>query len=136
METLLLSIHPRHSKNILEGRKLVELRKRPVDLDRSRYLLIYETLPMASIVGYCQPFEVVSGNSDFWCTHVKSLCLNDKQIKDYLGAKLGYGIKLMCPQKITPIPLTKLRELGITPPQSYRYLSSELVEKLGVSFHA
>ena len=53
MDTLLISLHPRHSQNILSGKKTIELRKtnpRPVDK-----VLIYETLPTASIVGW---FEV------------------------------------------------------------------------------
>lgn len=47
---------------------------------------------------------------------------------------MGYGIKLRNPQRITPIPLPKMRELGITPPQGYRYLQDADLEKLGIKF--
>ncbi len=47
METLLISLHPRHSQNILAGKKTIELRKRPVDLSRFDHILIYETLPQS-----------------------------------------------------------------------------------------
>lgn len=51
-------------------------------------------------------------------------------IDEYLGGKVGYGIKLKDPQEINPIPLSKMKELKIKPPQCYRYLSDELVDQL------
>jgi hypothetical protein len=45
---------------------------------------------------------------------------------------MGYGIKIKNPQKITPILLSKMREIGILPPQSLRYLSDIDLQNLGI----
>jgi predicted transcriptional regulator len=70
MKTLLISIHPRHSQNILAGRKSIELRKRPFkQKDGSPvfdHLLIYETHPTAAIVGYCKAVEIMEKSSLEW----------------------------------------------------------------------
>lgn len=145
MKTLLISIYPRHSQNILAGRKSIELRKSPFKqkdgspvFDR---LLIYETHPTSAIVGYCKAVEVMEKSSFEWTRDYKdNLCLTSKEIYDYLhdhmGGRMGFGIKLRNPQKITPIPLSRMRELGISAPQGYRYISAEMIEKLGIEFNA
>lgn len=134
METLLISLHPRHSQNILEGRKTIELRKkRPRDC---HYILIYETLPTAAIIGYCNAEEIVGRYTDQWCYDFASkLCLTPTEIRNYLGDRMGYGIRVKNPQRITPIPLSKMREVRILPPQGFRYLSDTDLEKLGVKFN-
>lgn len=145
MKTLLISIHPRHSQNILAGRKSIELRKRPFkQKDGSpvfNYLLIYETHPTAAIVGYCKAVEVMEKSSLEWVRDYKdNLCLKPREIYDYLhdhmGGRAGFGIKLRNPQKITPIPLSRMKELGISAPQGYKYLSNEMIEKLGIELNA
>lgn len=63
METLLISLHPRHAQNILSGKKIIELRKKGVREDRYGttfdYILIYETLPTAAIIGVCEAGEIL-----------------------------------------------------------------------------
>ncbi len=150
MDTLLISLHPRHSKNIFNKKKTIELRKRlprvgqqfkinepgsTSFLPKFDFILIYETVPTAQIVGFCRAIEVVEKDAQSWCDFKDSLRLTSREIWDYLGDRMGCGIKLRKPQKITPIPLLKMRELGIVPPQSYRYLSEELIAKLGVKFN-
>jgi type I restriction enzyme S subunit len=142
METLLISLHPRHSQNIFSGKKTIELRKikpRVKSLDNAlafHNILIYETTPIAEIIGYCEAVELLCKDAQTFCNNYRnSLRLDSREIWDYLGDRTGYGIRIQNPQKITPIPLLKMRELGIVPPQSYRYLSEELVNKLGVKFN-
>lgn len=149
METLLISLHPRHAQNILSGKKTIELRKKELrtrleDADTSlgyrrsltfNRILIYETLPTAAIIGSCEVAGVICKNAQTFCNdYQSSLCLTAREIWDYLGDKAGYGIRIKNPQKITPIPLSKMREVGINPPQGYRYLNDEMIEKLGIKF--
>ena len=141
METLLISLHPRHSKKVFSGEKTIELRKRPVRKDNKMrltfdHILIYETLPTAAIVGYCKTTcRVFYKNAQDYCNnHQKRLCLTSREIWEYLGDRMGYGIEIKNPQRITPIPLSKMRELKILPPQGFRYLSDTDLEKLGVKF--
>lgn len=129
MDTLLISLHSRHSKNIFDGKKTIELRKKGVrKVDR---ILIYETLPTAAIIGYCQAGEVLCNDAQTFCTNYQSsLCLTAREIWDYLGNRMGYGIRIKNPQRIKPISLSKMKELGIAPPQSYHYLSEKHLEEL------
>lgn len=141
METLLISLYPRHANNILSGRKIYELRKNPPRFQRGLNslafgkILIYATMPIGAIVGICDPFSVTEQNASMWCNYSDQLCLSHEEIKNYLGDRMGYGIRIRKPKKITPIPLSKMREVGILPPQGYRYLTEADLEKLGVKFN-
>jgi predicted transcriptional regulator len=144
MDTLLISLHPRHCQNILAGNKTIELRKRspkaikPVFfpgnkqglIPKFKKILIYETNPTAAIVGLTTPTEILEHTCSEWHEFTSELCLSVSEIEEYLGGYCGWGIKVENPQLITPIPLSKMRDLNITPPQGYRYLSDELVEQL------
>lgn len=77
MTTLLLPLHPQHSKNILDGKKTIELRKvsprheLPDFLPSGKFnrngillpsffqILIYETKPTAAIVGIVKPVKTL-----------------------------------------------------------------------------
>jgi predicted transcriptional regulator len=144
MDTLLISLHPRLCQNILAGNKTIELRKRspkaikPVFfpgnkqglIPKFKKILIYETKPTAAIVGLTTPTEIIEHTCSEWHEFTSELCLSVSEIEEYLGGYCGWGIKVENPQLITPIPLSKMRDLNITPPQGYRYLSDELVEQL------
>ena len=140
MEALLISLHPRHSQNIFAGKKTIELRKRGVREENRQpafdRILIYETTPTAEIVGYCEAVEILCKDAQTFCNNYQSsLCLNSREIWDYLGDRMGYGIRIRNPKRIMPIPLSKMREVGILPPQGYRYLNDEMIEKLGIKFN-
>lgn len=148
MNTLLLSFYPQYSQYILAGKKTIELRKvspkheLPDFLPSGKFnrngillpsffqILIYETKPTAAIVGIVKPAEILQHTCSEWHKFTSQLCLSMHDIEEYLGGRCGYGIKLKDPQKINPIPLSKMKELKINPPQGYRYLSDELVDRL------
>jgi len=139
MDTLLISLHPRHCQNILAGKKTIELRKRAPKHRKNKpnfskpnfsKILIYETKPTAAIVGLTTPTEILEHTCSEWHEFTSELCLSVSEIEEYLGGYCGWGIKVENLQLITPIPLSKMRDLNITPPQGYRYLSDELVEQL------
>ncbi len=138
MSTLLLSLHQQHSQNILDGKKTIELRKtspqhykhQGITLPKFTQILMYETKPTAAIVGKVTPVEILEQTCTEWHKFTSELCLSMYDIEEYLGGRCGYGIKLKDPQKINLVTLPKMKELGINPPQCYRYLSDELVEQL------
>lgn len=135
MDTLLISLHPRHCQNIMSGQKTIEIRKRAPkhkkDKPNFSKILIYETKPKAAIVGSIVPVEIIERTCGEWYNFTSELCLSVNEIEEYLSGYCGWGIKVENPQPIiTPIPLVKMRELNITPPQGYRYLSDKLVEQL------
>jgi predicted transcriptional regulator len=104
--------------------------------------LIYEILPTASIVGWFEVSGVLVHKSDEWTEKTdwciarqEDLQLTREEILNYLGQKPGYGIVIWQPKRITLILLLKMREVGILPPQGYRYLSEEDINRLGVKFN-
>ncbi len=145
METLLISLHPRHSQNIFSEKKTIELRKKSPRMQPNGdrvfsnqpacdRVLIYETVPTGEIVGWFLASSVMSMSKVAWHEYTSQLCLTESEIDGYLN-EIGYGIVVWRPQRITPIPLSKMRELNIVPPQGYRYLNEEMIEKLGIKFN-
>lgn len=55
---ILISLEPRHAESILSGRKRVELRKRPMNVDAGTTVWIYAKLPVGSVVGKAKVSEV------------------------------------------------------------------------------
>lgn len=148
MTTLLLSLHPQHSHNIFAGKKNIELRKvcpkhkLPELLPSGKFnrngilvpnftqILIYETKPTEAITGIVKPVEILEHTCREWHKFTSELCLSIYDIDEYLSGRCGYGIRLKDPKKINPVPLAKMKELKINPPQGYRYLSDELAVQL------
>lgn len=130
MDTLLISLHPRHSQNIFSKKKTIELRKRQPRLTDK--VLVYETLPTAAIIGWFEVSGILVYKQIEWIGKQDDLQLTEQEINDYLDHKSGYGIVVYQPRKIPPIGLRKMREVGILPPQGYRYLADADLEKLGV----
>ena len=95
MDTLLISLHPRHSQNIFAGKKTTELRKTKPRMRKleSRLvqkkslafwnILIYETTPNSEIVGYCQTWDWSALLASEWTKHSTDLCLSGEEIENY-----------------------------------------------------
>ena len=70
-DQILISLEARHAENIMLGRKLVEFRRRPMNVKPGATIWIYAKLPVGSIVGYAsvtavhmharQPYGGISG---------------------------------------------------------------------------
>ena len=130
MKTLLISLHPRHSKNILAGFKTIELRKKfPEDVKR---VFFYETTPTQAIVGCFAVKETRLLKPIEWCSFHYELRLTHDEIKNYLKDKEGIGVFVENVQRTWYVNLERMKEANINPPQSYIYLSDEMIEKLGV----
>ena len=133
MKTLLISLHPRHSQNILSSRKTIELRKKfPQDVKR---VFFYETAPTQAIVGCFTVKETRLLKSIEWCDFHYELRLTHGEIKNYLKDKEGIGVFIENVQRTWWVNLEKMKEAGINPPQNYTYFSDEMIEKLGVKFN-
>jgi predicted transcriptional regulator len=133
MKTILISIHPRYCRLILSGEKTIELRKQNLNHDITK-VMIYETRPKASIIASFKIKSTIIGDAYWFSKHYqKSLQLSEEEIKHYLGDRTGYGLEIYELNKlITPVPLEKMRETGINPPQNFIYLSSQQLQNLGI----
>ena len=136
MATLLISLYERHSENILNGLKTIELRKsKPKCLLENNNLpcniFFYQTKPVSAIVGHANVIEIEKFSAFQWCEKKENLCLTEEEIITYLKEKEGYGLRIANPRRLkTPISLDEMKKWGIIPPQGYYYLSSEMAFKL------
>lgn len=137
-QTLLLSVHPRYVSLMLAGEKTVEIRrKRPTALPGA-LVLIYATAPTSQVVAVGVLDDMVSGGADaLWRRFGDKACLTRRAMRDYLrGASRPTALFLRAIAGLTaPISLTHLQYSipDFQPPQSYRFLSRELLERLDLS---
>lgn len=129
MRTLLISIHKRHSQNIILGKKTIELRK--TEPKRFETGIIYETSPTKAIVAKFKIANIFQETVHDLQFRQEELQLNFEEIQDYLTKGAGWCIRIGEVKKLkTPISLERMRELKIFPPQCYKYLTNEQFNKL------
>lgn len=130
--TLLISLHQHHSKNVFEGKKDIELRKQKPRVATIKNVLIYETKPTGAIVGEfflknitrLELAEIIKNYKD-------NICLSSEEIENYLTDGFGWCISIEAVKKFKkPIPLSRMQELKIKPPQGYLYLTDDQVKAL------
>lgn len=127
---LLLSIRPRFAKEIISGRKQVELRRIRPAVGPGDEMVIYETSPTSAIVGRAIVEGVLAAKPDVLWKVIGSVSgVSQAEFAAYFrGTRLGYAIKLRTIDSLnTPISLRSLRKVapGFAPPQSYHYLREE-----------
>ena len=136
----LLPIHPRHSQAILDGTKVVELRRRWLTKHKVTAVAMYETAPTKTIVGV---FELRALHFDsgrnIWVKWQHCAGVEYKEFLKYFGVSYEWG-SFMSPgpgyaleigevyRFVEPVPLGAL---GITsPPHSAQYLDDVQAEAL------
>lgn len=141
MNTLLISLKPRHCKNVFNGKKTMELRKRsPKSYSNPdgkiypefTHIIIYQSV-RHEIVGTVECGEIITRHKDEWSEdEIESLCISKDEIIAYTGNKKGVGIKIFNPRLFnTPIPVrVMIHDFGIRPPQQFKYLDSDLSREL------
>lgn len=130
---LIISIKPQYAEKIFSGEKTIELRKsKPLRSPENGYMLIYVTSPIKEIWGICKIENIIKDNTEiFWEKFGNQTGVSLKEFNEYYNEKTkALGIKLKDIKKIPNqnLSLKKLKEIipGFTPPQTYKYLSSEL----------
>lgn len=137
--TVLMSIRPRFANLILSGSKTVELRRsfmrRACEGDR---VLLYVSSPERRLLGW---FEVKTIATDSPCRlwgQVKDRCgLTKKEFNEYYAATKKAVAIFLCNATYLnrPVSLAELRRKlsGFHPPQSFQYLSTPVVEAIGLT---
>lgn len=139
MQTIIISIHPQHVKNIFEGRKTIELRKTaPKEKFKA---IVYETKANGGkgmVVGefVCGGFDALQPNKDRSLFNsieaiTASACVSEKELKKYANGKkiLLLYIRPTVYFAFAPKPLSAY---GLKrPPQSWQYLKESEVDNNG-----
>lgn len=136
---VLISIQPDHARNIAEGYKTVEFRRRFPDEERVRdsILWIYSTSPEKAVIAAAKvekvhrlPVPVL------WATYAKQGCIDQSTFNSYFdGVSHGYAIELSDVRRPREsVEAGRLKQLGFTAPQSFRYVTDDVAAVLRESF--
>lgn len=119
---ILLSINPEHVKNIFNGKKFFEYRKKSCKREVDK-IVIYTTYPIKKVVGEVEVLEVIKMKKDeLWANTKEYSGITKDFFDEYyknndiaIAYKLGRVIKYKNPKT--------LKEIGVNvAPQSYIYL--------------
>lgn len=127
----LLSVHPRYAEALVGGQKRVEFRRRALSSE-TQYVIVYATAPVQKVVGWFEIAEIASDSPDrLWARfgHEGQIAKQDFE-RYYQRCDAGAAIRV---RKVValrnPVTLSELDE-AMTAPQSYRYVSAEILTAL------
>lgn len=124
-EGVVLAVHERHARAIMEGEKRVEVRKRFSTRWIGRKASVYSAGGGRSLLGQVTIVDVVQDDPErIWERHGPDIGCTKSEFDDYVGADSRvFAIRLADPVSYeAPVPLTQLSHLigeDLAPPQSY-----------------
>jgi predicted transcriptional regulator len=126
---LLISIQPRHTKQILSGKKRVELRRVRPAVGAGDEIIVYETFPTCAVVCRALVREVIADAPNrLWRLVGSTSGIDRSEFLDYFdGCDAGFAIRIVEVRVLeSPVSLRTLRRAvpGFAPPQSYHYLKT------------
>lgn len=132
---LLLSIQPKIVKEIFDGEKAFEFRKRLPNMDSleiSRKVIIYCSSPIMKIYGSFKVGRYMHSNFDQLMKEIDASIKYKNRISKYFTDKTScYAMSITEPKLYeNPISLSSLKSKfpGFVPGQSYRYLDEEIAK--------
>lgn len=123
-EHILISLAPRHAKNIFAGVKHIELRRRPMKVEPGAIVWIYVTLPVGMLMGRAKIAALHTASpSSLWRKFGAVSGLEKNEFLAYLDG-LTEGVVLVLKEvKVLrePLSLEALRAIavGFNPPQFF-----------------
>lgn len=129
---LLMSIQPRFANAILEGTKTVELRRKP-PRDQPDVVIIYGSGAAKAVLGVAQLKEIhTSTPDDIWKKFGATAGVTRAEFSEYFaGSETASALELTHPRRSgDDVPLSRLRDLGLEPPQSWRYIERQIATQL------
>jgi predicted transcriptional regulator len=130
LEHILISLAPRHAKNIFDGVKHIELRRRPMNVEPGTIVWIYVTLPVGALMGRAKIAALHTASpSSLWRRFGTVSGLTKNEFLSYLEG-LSQGVVLVLEDVKTlrePMSLGALRHLaaGFNPPQFFIRIDDE-----------
>jgi len=123
-DPILISLDVRHATSILDGRKIVEFRRRPMNVLPGATIWIYAKRPVGSVVGRASVVAVhTQAPSTLWRKFAAVSGISRGEFREYFdGASQGTAIELTdCRRLSASVPLELLRAFsaGFQPPQFF-----------------
>ena len=131
---MLLSIHPRHVRNIVDGAKTIELRKTRPNVQPGQPVAIYETFPTSAVVATCRVARIeVVDVAHLERSTVSDACVTQREISNYFaGRDTAYLIHLRDVASLDdPVRLTDIRKnQAFAPPQTWHFLDRSALDRM------
>jgi predicted transcriptional regulator len=131
---LVISLHPTHAQNILDGKKTVELRRRRPKVKSGDRIVIYAASPAKAFVGSFLVAEVFFDSPVRLWERVADRCgISRQQFDDYyLNSPHAVAIDVGKVTRFKPISLATIRKLlpEFHPPQAFLYLEEKKLRSL------
>ena len=131
---MMLSIRPEHARDILDGVKTVELRRRFPDNAAAMWLLLYASSPTRALLGAANIQRVHRlPLAQLLRTYHSAACVSKQKFKEYFaGRNEGFALVLSATARLQkPIPLEDLRAVyNLDPVLSYRWICRERAKLL------
>jgi predicted transcriptional regulator len=126
----LISLEERFAEGILNGTKLVELRRRPMRLSVGTTIWMYVKVPIGKVAGSAVVGSMHSlAPTTLWRRYGHVSGLSKAEFLQYFeGNKQGFVLVLEKPKRLTcPVPLARLRQLNgaFQPPQFFQHLDGQ-----------
>jgi predicted transcriptional regulator len=126
-DQILISLEARHAENILQGSKLVEFRRRKMNVKPGATIWIYAKRPVGSIVGCATVAAVrMHAPSTLWRKFGPLSGISRSEFFDYFdGTAQGTALELTnCRRLCSSVSLESLRRFysGFQPPQFFTRL--------------
>lgn len=126
-ELILISVKEKYVKEMLSGRKTIELRKSSPKASAGDIIIIYTTQPKKAITAIAIVKEIIRCSpSEMWERYSNKLGIDKVSFDDYYkDHKMAVGIEL---SEVVPLSeeillsAIKLIHPGFTPPQTFKYL--------------
>lgn len=134
MNAVLLSVRPRYARALLAGTKTAEVRRRFPHQPAGTTLYLYSSTPDRAILGTVQLERIDRPSADrVWHLYRHEIEIDEAALGAYLS-RIDSAAILRVSHSVRwahPVSLYDLRlNLGIEPPQSFRYLSDEHIVAL------
>jgi predicted transcriptional regulator len=126
----LISLEKRFAEGILNGNKLVELRRRPMRLAVGTTIWMYVKVPVGKVIGSAQVQSLHAlAPTTVWKRYGDVSGLSRTEFFDYFsGIARGFVLVLSNPARLpAPLSLERLRSLndGFHPPQFFAHLAND-----------
>jgi|688.fasta_scaffold150308_2 predicted transcriptional regulator len=126
----LISLEERFAEGILNGTKLVELRRRPMRLSVGTTIWMYVKVPIGKVTGSAVVGSMHSlAPTTLWRRYGDVSGLRKSEFLQYFeGNKQGFVLVLEKPKRLScPVTLVQLRQLNgaFQPPQFFQHLDGQ-----------
>ena len=131
---MLISIKPEFAEKIFNGEKSIELRKATPSVEPGDVVIVYCTLPVKAVIGYCRVEKIIKMTpQQLWIEHQSRLGIDEKRFQEYyknVGVAVGISLKEIC-RLDDDISLDTIKEKfpRFSPPQTFRYYDNKVLEK-------